>query len=79
MNDITLPTYDELMNPLLQALRMLGGSGSIEEIYAKTVEVTGLSEEVLAQLHDPERTSENTACWKTPVVAFGHLRRRPRA
>ena len=57
MNDITLPTYDELMNPLLQALRMLGGSGSIEEIYAKTVEVTGLSEEVLAQLHDPDKSS----------------------
>jgi hypothetical protein len=31
---ITLPTYDDLMNPLLGALRKLGGSGSIEEIYA---------------------------------------------
>lgn len=58
MNDNTFPTFDELMNPLLQALRMLGGSGSIEEIYAKTVEVTGLSEEVLAQLHDPEKSSQ---------------------
>lgn len=45
---ITLPTYDDLMNPLLGALRKLGGSGSIEEIYAKTVEITGLPEEVLA-------------------------------
>jgi len=36
----TLPTYDDLMNPLLEALRKLGGSGSIEEIYAKTVEIT---------------------------------------
>ena len=58
MTDITLPTFDDLMNPLLQALRMLGGSGSIEEIYAKTVEITGLSEEVLAQLHDPEKSSQ---------------------
>ena len=52
MTDITLPTFDDLMNPLLQALRMLGGSGSIEEIYTKTVEIIGLSEEVLAQLHE---------------------------
>lgn len=58
MNETTLPTYDALMNPLLQALRMLGGSGSIEEIFAKTVEVTGLSEEVLSQLHDPEKSSQ---------------------
>ena len=58
MNGITFPTFDELMNPLLQALRILGGSGSIEEIYAKTVEVIGLSEEVLSQLHDPEKSSQ---------------------
>jgi restriction system protein len=54
----TLPTYDDLMNPLLEALRKLGGSGSIEEIYAKTVEITGLPEEILAQLHDPEKSSQ---------------------
>ncbi len=54
----TLPTYDDLMNPLLEALRKLGGSGSIEEIYAKTVEITGVSDEILAQLHDPEKSSQ---------------------
>ena len=53
-----LPTYDKLMNPLLQAIRMLGGSGSIEEIYAKTAEITGLSEEILSQLHDPDKSSQ---------------------
>jgi restriction system protein len=58
MQMTTLPTYDDLMNPLLEALRKLGGSGSIEEIYAKTVEITGLPEEVLAQLHDPEKSSQ---------------------
>lgn len=55
---MTLPTFDDLMNPLLKALRMLGGSGSIEEIYSKTVEITGLSEDVLAQLHDPDKSSQ---------------------
>lgn len=58
MTNTHLPTYDALMNPLLEALRKLGGSGSIEEIYAKTVEITELSEDVLAQLHDPEKSSQ---------------------
>ena len=58
MNDIVFPTFDELMNPLLKAVRILGGSGSIEEIYAKTVEVAEIAEDVLAQLHDPEKTSQ---------------------
>lgn len=58
MNGISFPTFDELMNPLLKALSVLGGSGSIEEIYAKTVEVAGLSDDVLAQLHDPEKSSQ---------------------
>lgn len=58
MTDMTLPTFDDLMNPLLKALRVLGGSSSIEEIYGKTVEITGLSDEVLAQLHDPEKSSQ---------------------
>lgn len=53
----TIPSYDNLMNPLLAALRLLGGSGSIEEIYTKTVESIGLPDNVLAQLHDPEKSS----------------------
>lgn len=53
----TLPTFDALMSPLLAALRALGGSGSIEEIYSKTVELTDLSEGVLSQLHDAEKSS----------------------
>jgi restriction system protein len=57
MGEVTIPTFDELMIPLLAALRGLGGSGSIEEIYAKTVEIIGVSDEVLAQLHDPEKSS----------------------
>jgi restriction system protein len=45
------------MNPLLTALNRLGGSGSIEEIYSKTVDILQLPEDVLAQLHDPEKSS----------------------
>lgn len=53
-----MPTFDGLMQPLLEALRQLGGSGSIEEVYAKTVDAIGLSEEVLSQMHDPEKSSQ---------------------
>lgn len=52
-----LPSFDDLMIPLVKALNALGGSGSIEEIYTKVVEITGFSDAVLAQLHDPEKSS----------------------
>jgi len=78
MSSSTLPTYDGLMNPLLQALRNLGGSGTIEEIYSKTVELTGLHEDVLSQLHDPEKSSQTEVgyrlAWaRTYLKKFGLL------
>jgi restriction system protein len=45
------------MNPLIRALRALGGSGSIEEIYDKVVEFEGFSEELLSQLHSPDKSN----------------------
>lgn len=53
----SMPTFDELFDPLLRALRALGGSGSIEEIYAKTVEVAGIPDDVASQMHDPEKSN----------------------
>lgn len=52
---IKVPPYDQLMNPTLQALKVLGGSGTIEEIYNKVTEIVGLSNEQLEILHDPAR------------------------
>lgn len=52
-----MPTFDALFEPLISALRALGGSGSIEEIYAKTVEVAGISEDVASQMHDPDKSN----------------------
>lgn len=46
-----LPTFDQLMNPLLRALRALGGYGSVEEIYDKVVSLEGFSKEIVAPLH----------------------------
>lgn len=53
-----LPTFDQLMNPLLRALQALGGSGSIEEIYDKVVEQERFSDDLLSQLHDSEKSNQ---------------------
>lgn len=53
-----VPTYDRLMNPTIQALKALGGSGTIEEIYNKVTELVELSDEQLEILHDPARSSQ---------------------
>lgn len=46
------------MNPLLQALRELGGSGTVEEIYEKVAENLQLPEDVLSIPHSPERSNQ---------------------
>ena len=52
MAKVTLPTFDSLMNPLVQALKSLGGSGTIEEINSKVAEIAGLTDEQLEVLHN---------------------------
>lgn len=51
MNKNSVPTFDELMNPTIRALRVLGGSGTIEEIYAKVAELEKLTEAQLSVPH----------------------------
>lgn len=53
-----VPQYHQLFNPLLIALRTLGGSGSILEINAKVVEQSSLTDDALSQLHNPEQGNE---------------------
>jgi len=53
-----MPKFHELMNPLLQALHELGGSGSIEEISSRVSESLDLPEDVLSIAHDPEKSSQ---------------------
>jgi len=59
-----LPTFDRLMNPLLRSLRALGGSGSVEEIYDKVVELQKLPDDVLSQLHDPEKSNQTEVAYR---------------
>lgn len=58
MADVNVPTFDRLMNPLIQALKDLGGSGTIEEINSKVAEVAHLSDEQLEILQNPEKGSQ---------------------
>src|SRR6266705_3092685 len=64
MTAAKVPTHDQLMNPILQALRSLGGSGSIEEIYDKVVEQEHLPDEVLALIHDPEKSTRTEVAYR---------------
>ncbi len=66
------------MNPVLQALRELGGSGSTDEIYQRVAENLKLPEDVLNAPHDPETSNQTevqyrTAWARTYLKKFGLL------
>ena len=56
MAKTVIPPYELMMNPVIQALKQLGGSGTIEEINSKAIELAGFSAEQLEVLHDPEKS-----------------------
>ena len=51
-----IPTYDSMFNHILKALYSLGGSGSIEEINQKTIEILNLPEDILEIKHGKSNT-----------------------
>jgi restriction system protein len=73
----TLPTFDELFNPLIRALRALGGSGSIQELYDKVIELEQLPEAVLSQPHtdggDQTEVAYRLAWARSYLKKFGLL------
>lgn len=46
-----VPQFHQFFNPLLKALRELGGSGSISEIEEGVIQIVGLTEEDLSEIH----------------------------
>ena len=70
-----VPNYDELFNPLLQAIRELGGSGSISEQEIKVTEILRLSEKDVAEIHRGNRTklSYRLAWARNYLKRFGLL------
>ncbi len=59
-----MPTFDSLMNPLLNALNNLGGSGSIDEIYEKVVELEDIDEEILSTPHNLEKSNQTEVAYR---------------
>lgn len=49
--DVTVPQFDKFIEPAFQAVKALGGSGTVDEIDRMTFEIMGLSEEQLAEPH----------------------------
>jgi len=47
--------YDDLMNPVIRALKNLGGSGTNEEINNKVAELAKIPADQLEVLHNPEK------------------------
>lgn len=75
---VEVPSYDQLFNPVLESLKRLGGSGTIEEIHDEVAEMLELSEEQLSVLQDPERGSRtkfsyNLAWTRTYLKKYGVL------
>ncbi|RJX30362.1 MAG: restriction endonuclease [Oxalobacter sp.] len=73
-----MPTFDALMNPLLKALGALGGSGSIEEIYEKVLELESIGEDIASVPHNPEKTNQSEVAYRlawarTYLKKFGFL------
>lgn len=52
-----IPTFDSLMNPLLDALFSLGGSGSIDEIYEKVLDLENIDEKISSIPHNSEKSN----------------------
>jgi restriction system protein len=74
-SDHRVPAHYQLMNPVIKAIRDLGGSGSVEEIYDKVADNLGLPEETLAIIHTGNQTEiEYRLAWaRTYLKKFGVL------
>lgn len=51
MNKTKVPAFHEMMRELFQAVKELGGSGSINELNAKTIEILDLPQDVQEVMH----------------------------
>lgn len=69
-----VPTYDQLMWPALEALKLMGGSASNDELLAKVIEITGVPDDVASVIHTDHRQTKlsyNLAWAKTYLKRAG--------
>lgn len=57
-NALEIPAYNDMMCELFQALKELGGSGTIGEIDDKTIEILGLTPEIQEIMHSNSSKTE---------------------
>jgi restriction system protein len=50
--------YNELMQPLLNALEKLGGSGTIDEIASSVIQSLNLPDDITSQIHDENKSGQ---------------------
>jgi restriction system protein len=82
MTAIAIPTHVDLLWPTLQAVREIGGSGTIDEINDQVIEREGFSEEQQAVLHNdgPRTKIEYRLAWaRTYLKGIGALENSERA
>ena len=73
-----MPKYSDFWSPLLKAMKLLGGSGTLDEINGKVVEVMGLTSPILEKMHDPDNSNmtevEYRLAWaRTYLKLYGLL------
>ncbi len=78
MSDV--PQREEMYNPLLQALRDLGGSGTNDEIADRVIKILNVPDEVASVLHSTDNSNETELeyrlAWaRTYLKNFGMLER----
>lgn len=72
---MSLPKYDSLFNPLLEAIKKLGGSASISELNEEVAKSLHLTDEEISQPHDERGTElQYRLSWaRTYLKAYGLL------
>jgi len=76
MDNMEIPQYNEMFNPLLQALHELDGSGSIGEINNKVIELQNYPPEIVDVIHGegPMKEIEYRLAWsRTYLKKYGLL------
>jgi restriction system protein len=70
-----VPSYSDLFNPLLRAIKALGGSASIQEQEEAVAKILNLSEDDVSLIHRGNRTkfSYNLAWARTYLKRYGVL------
>ena len=55
----TIPHRNDLMKPTVEAIKALGGSGSVDEIVEKVISLLGIPDELVAQPYITKRGNED--------------------